>query len=141
MRVKIDPPKPMTYQRPSYKPKHAVRFANLEPLLDSDDDLILSSRRRLKNRYSSSGKYLPGVALADSGLDAGTSSRSNSASPNLDDSVVELSGGRKRSSGRDYCTHKRRTWSHLLDKKPWELKGDLKVIFFDVWYETIISVS
>jgi len=118
VRVKIDPPKPMTYQRPSYKPKHAVRFANLEPLLDSDDDLILSSRRRLKNRYSSSGKYLPGIALADSGLDAGTSSRSNSASPNLDDSVVELSGGRKRSSGRDYCTHKRRTWSHLLDKKP-----------------------
>jgi len=118
VRVKIDPPKPVTYQRPSYKPKHAVRFANLEPLLDSDDDIILSSRRKLRNRYTSSTKYSPGITLADSGLDAGASSRSNSASPNLDDSAVELNRARKRSSGRDYCTHKRRTWSHLLDKKP-----------------------
>jgi len=136
VRVKIDPPKPFTWTRPSYKPKKPVRFANLLPLSDSDDDLdnYSSSRRARLARVSKYGDDRGGSSmlavpqtsedssrsLVDSITDPNVSVKnetgSSSSSVVLDPSQDTAAERRRKS--REYCTHKRRTWSHLLEKKP-----------------------
>ena len=140
VKVKIEPPKPMTYVRPCFKPKRPVRFANLMPLSDSDDEAaeMYASARRARLAATSSSRYSAPVRAAssslrtptdatttrtslDSVLDPGTRTSANPGTPvgsrtSSPSSSSNNSGERKRSP-RHYCTHKRRTWSHLLDKK------------------------